>query len=619
MSTTAQTPIEAEAFFFSKDRSEILRRLWGANPALHRALCTAETLEEARTAVRRTLVEAEEKTMAADCALHALERANLGVAVDVLRDIVAPLYEARTGNSALELLWKIARGREHELAEPVSIGFLLEFFHLFLAIDGRAQVYVDEEGRPLDRPDYLELEGRAAAERRMVALDHLASYAERRMQRFPSGLEPDAVARRAERRERILDYFGGGEEDWEDYRWHLIHVIKDARTLGDLVDLPAEQLDVVRRATQDRIPFGITPYYVSLMDPEPSQNGDHAIRAQVLPPLDYVDQLESSRDERRLASDFMGEAETSPVNLVTRRYPKIAILKPFNTCAQICVYCQRNWEIDQCMAPDAAASTADIDRALEWFVAHPHVDEILITGGDPLVQSNRWLERLLDKVAALEHIYRIRVGTRTPVVLPSRWTEETVALLGKYHEPGRRQVCVVTHFAHPYEITPDAQLAVDRIRRAGMLVYNQQVFTINNARRFETAKLRRVLKSIGVDPYYTFNLKGKEETRSMRVPIARLLQERKEEARLLPGADRTDEPVFNVPRLGKNHLRARQDHRIVMIQADGSRVYEFHPWEKYIADIPPYYFTDVPIYDFLNELERRGEAIRDYWRIWYYY
>ena len=115
----------------------------------------------------------------------------------------------------------------------------------------------------------------------------------------------------------------------------------------------------------------------------------------------------------------------------------------------------------------------------------------------------------------------------------------------------------MTHYEHSYEITPESMEAVQKIKTLGIGVYNQQVYTVYNSRRFETAKLRRDLRLIGVDPYYTFNLKGKEETRRFMVPIARIMQERKEEARLLPGLDRTDEPVFNVPRLGKNHLRAQ--------------------------------------------------------------
>jgi lysine 2,3-aminomutase len=203
--------------------------------------------------------------------------------------------------------------------------------------------------------------------------------------------------------------------------------------------------------------------------------------------------------------------------------------------------------------------------------------------------------------------------------MPMRWTDNLIDILKKFHNPSKLEIAIVTHFEHSYEITPDALEAVQKIRKAGISVYNQSVYTVDNSRRFESVKLRRDLKSIGIDPYYTFNMKGKEETRKYMVPIARLLQERKEEARLLPGLDRTDEPVFNLPRLGKNHLRAGQDHKLVMVKPDGSRVYEFHPWEKNIAAVPPYYYNDVPIYDYLREMKRRGENIKEYKNIWYYY
>ena len=307
------------------------------------------------------------------------------------------------------------------------------------------------------------------------------------------------------------------------------------------------------------------------------------------------------------------------VDLITRRYPRIAILKPYNTCSQICVYCQRNWEIDECMAPDAMAPENQIDRAIAWLRQHPPVNEVLVTGGDPMVMPTPAIKLLLDRLAALEQIRRIRIGTRTPVVLPMRWTDELADLIGSYQEPGVREVSIVTHFEHPYEVTPEAMEAVHRIRLRGISVYNQQVFNVWNSRRFESAKLRVVLRSIGVDPYYTFNMKGKEETEAYIAPIARLLQERKEEARLLPGLDRTDEPVFNVPRLGKNHLRMGQDHRLLSIRPDGRRVYSFHPWEKNIALVPPYYHTDVSIFNYLQGLAARGEDLREYRTIWYYF
>jgi lysine 2,3-aminomutase len=495
----------------------------------------------------------------------------------------------------------------------------MEFINLFRGVAGKSNIYFESGEVKKGIPDFLRLEGREAADARTEILDDMGSVVRKYFRKYPSGLDKEVVTWREENRVRILKYLDGTEDDWNDYIWQLRHVIRDSAQLLDLIELSIEQQQAIKKAAKQRIPFGITPYYLSLMDRKLSIGYDHAVRAQVIPPPDYVDMMAEHRKDRDVVFDFMGEHDTSPVDLVTRRYPCIAILKPFNTCAQICVYCQRNWEIDEVLATDAAADHLQLEQALAWFDKHQSIGDVLITGGDPCVMKDDSLRRIIEILAKKEHIYRIRIGTRTPVVLPMRWTESLIKILADAHEPGRREIAVVTHFEHSYEITPQAMEAVQKMRRAGLSVYNQQVFTVENSRRFETAKLRRDLRAIGVDPYYNFNMKGKDETRRYMTPIARILQERKEEARLLPGLDRTDEPVFNVPKLGKNHLRAGQDRRLVMIRPDGCRVYEFHPWEKNITALPPYNYVDVPIYDYLEELAARGENIRDYRTIWFYY
>lgn len=87
----------------------------------------------------------------------------------------------------------------------------------------------------------------------------------------------------------------------------------------------------------------------------------------------------------------------------------------------------------------------------------------------------------------------------------------------------------------------------------------------------------------------------------------------------MPGTVRTDEIVFNVPKLGKNYLRAGQHHDIISILPDGRRVYEFHPWEKKLSLVDTYVYTDVSIYDYLERLKKAGEDARLYSTIWYYY
>ncbi len=437
--------------------------------------------------------------------------------------------------------------------------------------------------------------------------------------RYPSGLQPEVIKKREKNRQRILDHLGADMDDWNDHVWQVRNVMLNPEIIGDLIDLTDEEFEAISLAIDQRVPFGITPYYLSLMDHEPSRKWDPAVRAQVIPPLSYVKAVLRSRSDPSSSLDFMKEEQTSPVELVTRRYPMIAIFKPYNTCAQICVYCQRNWEIEGVLSEDALAPPEKIDAALEWFEEHPAVTEVLITGGDPAVLSNDQLGPILSRLGDIPHINRRRLGTRVPVVLPMRVDEGFLDILAGLHDPPRREFALVSHYEHPYEVTPESAAAVRSVRSLGISAYNQQVFTMENSRRFETVALRSALKEIGVDPYYTFNAKGKEETSEYRVPIARLLQERKEEARLLPGLSRTDEPVFNIPALGKNHLQAWQHHDLVSLTSRGQRVYEFHPWEKNIAVVPTYLHRDVPIADFLDALAERGEDLEQYRSIWYYF
>jgi lysine 2,3-aminomutase len=586
--------------------------LWDADPDIYRILRECSTLEEARDRIYEYLEQHESALMHDETPVHVLEWVNMRDCRRTLKLIFARRSERLCEFSALAAVWRLARGEQPD--PPVSVAFIEDLRHLFIGLVGKSRIY---EGVTL--PDFVNLFGRDAAIARSDDLDGIAERVNSYALRYPTGLDPDVLEKRASNKRRILSYFEGTEDDWNDARWHLRHVITGAETLGNLVDLTDDDRRAIELARAHRIPFGITPHYLSLMDKDASRTHDHAVRAQVIPSMHYVEYMISHRGQRELASDYMLERDTSPIDLVTRRYPMIAILKPYNSCFQICVYCQRNWEIEEVLAGGALAPAAKLDAAYRWFREHPAVSEVLVTGGDPLVMSNSRIERIINTLSDIPHISRIRIGTRAPVVLPQRITDHLVEMIARYNVPGKRYVCLVTHFEHVYEVTPEAVEAIAKFNRRGMHVFNQLVFTAENSRRFECVALRQLLRNIGVAPYYTFNTKGKEETLDFRVPIARLLQEQKEEARLLPGVARTDEAVFNVPRLGKNYVRAYQHHDLIGVMPDGGRVYELHPWEKKIALADTYVETDVPIYDYLKELERRGEDLDDYKSIWYYF
>jgi lysine 2,3-aminomutase len=590
-----------------------LMNILDMTPEFKEVLMSDKDQEQKRAEIKNWLLQILAQTYEENPAIAPLEYILRRDAIYVCLKILNRRNEQLAGFSLLEFLndW-LKPSNTSDTAKPSS-AFLAELDHLLKGVTGRAGIYTQKE------PSFAQYEGVKAARKRSAELSRMAHAVEKYTRKFPCGLDHDAIRRRSRNKGRILEYFKATELEWDQWQWHLRHIIQDADTLKEMVKLSDSEYEAVRQAREHKIPFAITPYYLSLLDNETGTRRDRAVRAQVIPSLQYVRNLADTKSDGGTSMDFMLERDTSPIEGITRRYPNIVILKPVLTCPQICVYCQRNWEIEDVFSPHAVLSGEKLQKAIEWIAETPEINEVLITGGDPLILSNKKLESIVSQLAAMPHVIRIRIGTRTPVTLPQRVTESLVRGLARFHLPGKREIIIITHFEHPYEITPQAMEAVQRFRRCGMDVYNQMVFTYYNSSKFEAAVLRQKLRLIGVTPYYTFNTKGKEETGDFRVPIARLMQEQKEEARLLPGTVRTDEIVFNLPGLGKNYLRANQHHDVISILPEGKRVYEFHPWEKKLSLVSTFIYKDVPIYDYLRRLKEDGEDITAYRSIWYYY
>jgi lysine 2,3-aminomutase len=573
-------------------------------------IANAANVEVARERMFRRMTRNQFDTYANQSELGGGRVVRVRDSTRALRGLIKARSDQMAGFSVIQAIYDIVRGVARTDLEP---GFYTDLVHMFMGMRGEGPVaalggfYLRED-----------LEGRQAAIARSRELDKLGHVVEEWMDRYEHGLQVEVIDKRKQRREKILSQLGGTESDWFDWKWQLRHVIKKPTQLNQLISLSYTEQRAVKKVEEANLPFGVTPFYLSLIDEEPGES-DRAVRAQVIPPESYVDFMASNKGDPYCSFDFMLERDTSPIDLVTRRYPAICILKPYNTCPQICVYCQRNWEIDEAMSGSALAPREKIDQAIQWIADHPTIKEVLITGGDPAALGDNRLFGILGQVADIPHIQRIRLGTRTPVTVPMRITDQFVERLSSFRIPMRRDISVVTHVEHPYEITPELFGAVEKLRGAKINVYNQNVYTFYVSRRFEAALLRVLLKRIGIEPYYTFNTKGKEETAHYRVPIARLMQEQKEEARLLPGLSRTDEPVYNVPGLGKNYLRALQHREVISLLPDGSRVYEFHPWEKNIREQKSYIGQDVPILDYLQRLADIGEDVSEYETIWYYF
>lgn len=598
--------------------------LWADGESFHRLLVGAETLDDARQALWRELRRIARLLLRQQDATEPMERAMQWDALHTLEAFLSRGNEAAAGVSTVRILWELALGQRVPESVP---GFVDEFRHLFCALRGESGIargwLAKDRALAAMHFDGLPEEGRRAGKRRSRFLDDAAARVQRRLAQYPCGLDAALHTERQANQRRIQAWFGASERDWNDWNWQTHHVLRQAEgleTLRALSPLTCDEELAVREAVEFGIPWGITPYYLSLFDLSSStRRRDEQVRAQVMPPLHLVRSMIQHKSDRGEALDFMREHDTSPEDRITRRYPHVVILKICGVCPQICTYCQRNWEIDDAMVWERLPSQDDLEPALEWIARHPAVFDVLVTGGDPLVLQDAVLFHVLRRLASMPHVRHIRIGTRIPVTLPMRITRTFAEQLARLVDPGHRNLSVVTHVESGLEITPELTQAVQHLKSCGITVLNQLVFTLHTSRRFQNAATRIALNRAGIIPYYTFYPKGKSEHKDYLVPMARILQERKEEARLLPGIFRTDEPVFNVPRLGKHHLRAGQDREWIGVRPDGRRVYRIHPWEKGIAPVEPWTCVDVSIRDYLDRMAQLGENPDDYDSIWFYH
>ncbi|GBF11095.1 KamA family radical SAM protein [Tepidibacillus infernus] len=534
------------------------------------------------------------------CHMNALQRYQSQQALRVLKNLFSPRHEAITHFSVLKNLKKCLNQDYHE----VGLGFAYEILFLFRALKGTTGLEQLQEEKPMSKMPEWSL------------LDHLSKEVNDWMSRYPSGLDNSIILQRIENRESIKSSYKITNKEWDHWKWQCQNVIRDRKELEKFISLTEEEKEAIDLANHHQLPFGITPFFLSLLDlNDPESKYDHAIRAQAFPPLRYIQRLVEVKKHHMNMS--LSQTRQIPTEIsITRGYPMIAIFKPIRQKVRYCLYCERSWAINHALWRQDQVELDKIDRAIRWFNRHPGVTEVLISG-DIMIYDDPMIEEILSRLADISHIQRIRVSTRIPMILPMRITDSLVHLLSSYQISGRREISLMTHFEHPYEVTLEAMKAIQKLRKTGVQVCNQSIYTVENARRFEMSALRKQLRLIGVDPYYSFN--AKKDIPEERVPIARMIQEQNEESRLAPGIDRSDEAVFDIPGMGKNYLKASQEHELIMILGDGSRVYEFYPSDVNLFNKRSFLYRDVPIFTFLQQLAHKGENLKDYQSIWYYY
>ena len=303
---------------------------------------------------------------------------------------------------------------------------------------------------------------------------------------------------------KILTELNASEKDWNNPKWQLKNRISDVGEISNYINLTDEEYENIKDISET-YRFAITPYYFSLIDFE---NPNCPIKLQSIPNIKELD--ESGQ------LDPMNEEQSNPSGKITRRYPNKLIINVTNACPMYCRHCQRRRLIG---GFDKNTSKRAIDESIDFIKNNPTIREVLITGGDALLLSNKRLEEIFNKLSNINHVEVLRIGTRTLATLPFRINDELAILLRKY------KVNISTQFNHACEITPEAVQAIDTLVDHGILVRNQMVLLHNiNDEKYCIQKTNEELQKYRVIPYYLFHPKDIKGTKHFQVDISKGLE-----------------------------------------------------------------------------------------------
>jgi EF-P beta-lysylation protein EpmB len=307
------------------------------------------------------------------------------------------------------------------------------------------------------------------------------------------------------------------------WKRELAAAVRDPAELLRLLGLP-DRVEAEALRAAGGFPLLVPRGFVSRMRPGDPKD---PLLLQVLP-------LGAEQDEvAGWSADPLGERLRQPSPGVIRKYRGRALLLVTAGCAVNCRYCFRRE-----FPHDDAASAGEWEGPLEALAEAVDVEEVILSGGDPLLVDDRRLGRLVRRLAAIPHLRRLRIHSRLPIVLPERVTGELVAVLGET----RLTSVMVVHANHPAELDASVAAAMARLAGSRAVLLNQSVLLagVNDSARV-LAELSLRLVEIGILPYYLHLPDRIRGTAHFDVP--------EERARRIHAGLRDALPGYAVPRL----------------------------------------------------------------------
>ena len=271
----------------------------------------------------------------------------------------------------------------------------------------------------------------------------------------------------------------------DEWIFELANVVTDIKELYRCLNLDPEAISLPMLQARKQFPLRVPMAFINRM-----KKGDS------LDPL----LLQVLCDEKELInvagfSEDPLEEQNNTIPGLLHKYYNRALLMTKTACAINCRYCFRR----HFPYHDNQGTKKNLGAALAYIASHPELDEIILSGGDPLMAKDHEMAFLITELEKIPHIKRLRIHSRLAVVIPNRITSELCRLFAKT----RLQIVLVTHINHPNEIDDNVTNAIKRLKEHQVTVLNQSVLLKKvNDDADVLACLSNKLFSIGILPYY---------------------------------------------------------------------------------------------------------------------
>lgn len=260
--------------------------------------------------------------------------------------------------------------------------------------------------------------------------------------------------------------------------------------IDKIEQLSEEEREKLKQITEKYV-FRVNDYYLGLIDWD---DPNDPIRRLVIP-----NEGELNEYGRWDASD---EESNYVVPGCQHKYTTTALLLVSEVCGAYCRYCFRK----RLFRNDVKEAMYDVTPGLDYIRSHPEINNVLLTGGDPLILATKRLRTIIEQLREIDHVKIIRIGSKLPAFNPMRIyeDEELLQLIRENSSPEKR-IYIMAHINHPREITPEARKAFQALHEAGAIVVNQTpVIKGINDDPDVLAELLDKLSWAGVTPYYFF-------------------------------------------------------------------------------------------------------------------